>query len=72
MAYITAAEREAIPLADFAWPEKRKYPITSQGRFDAAIKLIGLQAKHLQPRLRARAIAIAKRKGYTLPETAGA
>jgi len=66
---VTAAQREATPLSDFGWPEQRKYPITSQARLDAAARLIGRAPASMQARIKARIIAIAKRKGYTLPDS---
>jgi len=66
---VSAAQRKAIPLSDFAWPEQRKYPITSQARLDAAATLIGRAPASKQPAIKARAIAIARRKGYTLPKS---
>src|SRR5581483_9325736 len=67
--YIPAAVRKQIPREDFAWPEERKYPITSQAHLDAAAKLIGRAPEAMQAKIKARAIAIAKRKGFKLPDS---
>lgn len=65
---LTKAERDAIPLEDFAWPEERKYPIDTQDHLDSAATLIGHAPDAMQPKIKARAIRIAKRKGFTLPD----
>src|SRR5579885_252763 len=65
---LTVKERKEIPLEDFAWPEERKYPIDSKAHLDAAAKLIGRAPENKQAEIKARAIRIAKRKGFTLPQ----
>jgi hypothetical protein len=65
---LTKAERDAIPLEDFAWPEERKYPIDTQDHLDSAATLIGHAPEAMQPKIKARAIRIAKRHGFTLPD----
>ncbi len=67
--YISKDERDDIPLADFAWPEQRKFPIDSQAHLDAAAKLIGRAPAGVQDKIKRNAIRIAKRKGLTLPDT---
>ena len=73
MAYMSVKERKARPDSDFAWPDAPggipKFPITSQEHLDAAVKLFGRAPSSAQARIKARIIAIAKRKGYTLPES---
>lgn len=69
MAYITAAERRGMPLSDFGWPEERKFPINSQAHLDAAARLIGRAPAAQRARIKARIIAIARRKGLSLPES---
>jgi hypothetical protein len=66
---LTVAARKQLPLEDFAWPEQRKYPITSQQRLDSAARLLGRAPTDMQPKIKARAIAIAKRKGFQLPDS---
>lgn len=69
---MTKAERAAIPREDYAWPDAPggpKYPINSQAHLDAAARLIGRAPASVQPRIKARATAIARRKGYQLPDT---
>lgn len=66
---LTKAQRDAIDDNDFAWPEEQKYPINSQAHLDAAAKLIGRAPADKQAAIKARAIKIAKRKGFTLPES---
>src|SRR5689334_12298877 len=65
---LTKAERDAIPLEDFAWPEERKYPIDTQDHLDSAATLIGHAPDAMQGKIKARAIRIAKRHGFTLPD----
>ncbi len=67
--YISKDERDKMSLADFAWPEQRKYPIDSQAHLDAAAKLIGNAPQSVQDKIKRNAIRIAKRKGLTLPAT---
>lgn len=67
--FISASERDAIPEEDFAWPEEKKYPITSQKRLDSAATLIGHAPEDKQGSIKERAISIAKRKGFSLPES---
>lgn len=67
--FISASERDAIPEEDFAWPEEKKYPITSQKRLDSAATLIGHAPEDKQDSIKQRAISIAKRKGFALPES---
>lgn len=67
--YLTKAQRDKIDDSDFAWPEQRKFPIDSQAHLDAAAKLIGRAPVSQQAKIKARAIKIAKRKGFTLPDT---
>ncbi|MDQ6892213.1 MAG: hypothetical protein M3167_05985 [Acidobacteriota bacterium] len=62
---LTAAQRKAIADEDFAGPD-RSFPIDTQAHLDAAAKLIGKAADPAA--VKAKAIAIAKRKGLTLPE----
>jgi phage head maturation protease len=66
---LSKAERDAIDDEDFAWPEEHKYPINTQAHLDAAAKLIGRAPEAEQAKIKARAIRIAKRKGFTLPES---
>jgi len=63
---ISAAERDSIAAEDFAGPG-RSFPIDSQAHLDAAAHLIGKAAD--PGAVKAKAIAIAKRKGFTLPES---
>ncbi len=65
---LSVKEREAIPLEDFAWPEERKFPIDSQEHLDSAAHLIGKAPADKRDAIKARAIDIAKRRGFTLPE----
>jgi hypothetical protein len=65
---LTKAERDSIPLEDFAWPEERKYPIDTQDHLDSAATLIGHAPETMQPKIKARAIRIAKRHNFTLPD----
>lgn len=63
---LTKAERDAIDEDDFAGPH-HSFPIDSQEHLDAAAKLIG-HADDPEA-VKKRAIAIAKRKGFKLPES---
>ena len=63
---ISQKERDAIDESDFAGPG-RSFPIDSQEHLDAAAKLIG-HADDPEA-VKRKAIAIAKRKGFTLPDS---
>lgn len=58
-------DRTEIPAEDFAGPDK-SYPIVDQGSVDSAAKLIGKAAD--PEAVKAKVIAIAKRKGLKIPE----
>src|SRR5262245_25951761 len=64
--YIPQKERDSYDASDFAGPE-RSFPITSQEQLDSAAKLIGHAADPAA--VKRKAIAIAKRKGFKLPES---
>lgn len=66
---LTVKERKEIPLEDFAWPEERKYPVDTQDHLDSLATLIGRAPADMQPKIKARAKAIAKRRGFTLPQS---
>ena len=69
---LTMKEREKIDDSDFAWPDAPdhpKYPIDTQDHLDAAAKLLGRAPENVQAKIKARAKAIAKRKGFTLPDS---
>ena len=63
--YIPQKERDSYDESDFAGPG-RSFPITSQAQLDAAAHLIGHAAD--PDAVKAKAIAIAKRKGFSLPD----
>lgn len=63
--YIPQKERDSYDAADFAGPD-RSFPITTQAQLDAAAHLIGHAAD--PEAVKRKAIAIAKRKGFTLPK----
>lgn len=64
--YISKDDRDAIDSDSFAGPHQ-SFPIDSQEHLDAAAKLIGHADN--PDAVKARAIAIAKRKGFKLPES---
>jgi hypothetical protein len=66
---IPMKERMAVALADFGWPEERKYPCRTQEELDAAAHLIGRAPAAQQPRIKARLMRIAARRGLALPAT---
>lgn len=63
--YIPQKERDSYDADDFAGPD-RSFPITTQAQLDAAAHLIGHAADPAA--VKAKAIAIAKRKGFKLPD----
>lgn len=63
---ISAAQRDKIDDSDFAGPSQ-SFPIDTQEHLDAAAKLIGHADN--PDAVKARAIEIAKRKGFTLPDS---
>lgn len=62
---LTKKERDAIDEDDFAGPD-HSFPIDTQAHLDAAAHLIGHAADPAA--VKNKAIAIAKRKGFTLPK----
>ncbi len=62
---IPQSERDAMPATDFAGPDQ-SFPIKTQADVDAAKRLIG-KAKDPEA-VKAKIIAIAKRKGLTVPD----
>lgn len=66
---LTVAERKEIDLADFAWPEERKFPCDTQEHVDACAKLLGHAPENKQAEIKARAIRIAKRHGFSIPDS---
>lgn len=64
--HYTDKDREKIPEEDFAGPG-RTYPIVTQGDVHDAAKLIGHAADPAA--VKAKVKAIAKRKGFSLPES---
>lgn len=67
VAYMTAEERNAIPLQDFADPESKSFPINSQEHVIAAAKLLHHAPMHKQATIKHRIMEIAHRKGFKLP-----
>lgn len=63
--YIPQKERDSYAAEDFAGPDQ-SFPITTQAQLEAAAHLIGHAA--YPEAVKAKAIAIAKRKGFTLPK----
>jgi len=63
---LSQKERDAIDDSDFAGPDQ-SFPIDTQAHLDAAAHLIGHAADPAE--VKAKAIRIAKRKGFTLPQT---
>lgn len=62
----TKAKRDALPAADFGDPERRLFPVADQDDVDSAARLIGKAAD--PEAVKRRIIAIAKRKGLTVPD----
>jgi hypothetical protein len=71
VAYVSKEERDKIPLANFADPKNRKFPINNQDHLDAAVKLVGRESPSAQAAIKARIKSIAKRLGLKLPASWG-
>ena len=69
--FISKAERDSIADEDFAG-KNRSYPIKKQADVDAAFHALGRAARTTTrvKTIRANIIKIAKRKGFTLPQSA--
>lgn len=65
---LTQAQRDKLPLSAFGYPEKRLYPILDASDVRAAASLIGKAPADVRDRIKARVIAIAKRKGFPIPK----
>lgn len=63
---LNRTEREKLPKSDFGDPERLLFPIMDQSDVKAAARLIG--KAHNPDAVKARIIAIAKRKGFDLPK----
>lgn len=64
-------DREKLPLSDFAYPEKRLYPIMDASDVTAAAHLVGRSNTGNPETIKANIIKIAKRKGFAdaIPKT---
>lgn len=70
--YISRAERDKIPLEDYAWPDapdRPEYPCDTQAHLDSCARLLGHAPASEQDKIKARAIHIAKRHKLQLPDT---
>ncbi len=68
MSNLTQSQRLKLPLSDFGWPDKRLYPIVDASDVSDAASLIGKAPAPMRGRIKARIIAIAKRKGFAIPD----
>lgn len=66
MSKLSKAERDKLPESDFGDPKRRLFPIVDQDDVESAAHLIG-KAKD-KDAVKARVIAIAKRKKFRIPE----
>lgn len=66
MSNLDTKQRKALPLSDFGDPDRRLFPIVDQDDVDSAAHLIG-KAKDPEA-VKRRIIAIAKRKGLSIPD----
>lgn len=70
--YLSVKQRKDISLQNYAWPDAPdgpKYPCDTQDHLDACATLIGRAPDAEQAKIKARAIAIAKRLKLALPDT---
>lgn len=70
--HLSADHRGEIDDEDFAWhdaPDGPQYPCHDQDHLDATAKHIGDAPDDVQPKIKARAKAIAQRKGLKIPDT---
>jgi hypothetical protein len=65
---LTQAQRDALPDSSFGWPEEKKYPILDASDVADAAALIGKAPEGMRDRIKRRIIAIAKRKGFPIPD----
>jgi hypothetical protein len=65
----TKEKRDALPVKNFAWPEKRKYPIEDQKDVDDAARLIGRAPEAMRSKIKSRIMSIAKRLDLKIPES---
>jgi hypothetical protein len=68
MSQLTAQQRRDLPLSSFGWPAKRLYPIVDASDVRGAAALLGKAPENMRPYIKARVIAIARRKGFPLPD----
>ena len=67
--YISKKEREGINKKYFGDPENLEYPARNQKEFDDAVRLSGRSKHKSKEAIQKRLKEIAKREGYTLPES---
>lgn len=70
--YITADARKQIPDEDFAWPDAPggpKYPCDTQEHVNSCAKLLGHAPEDKQSAIKERAIKIAKRHNFSIPDS---
>ncbi len=70
--YIPKAQRDKIAIEDFAWPDAPggpKYPCDTQDHVDSCATLIGHAPGGMQTKIKARAIRIAKRHNFSIPDS---
>lgn len=68
MSTLTNAQRLKLPLADFGDPERRRYPIVDASDVSDAASLLGKAAPSERDAIRKRIVAIARRKGFDIPD----
>lgn len=67
MSNLSQAERDKLPDSDYGDPQGRRFPILDQSDVDAAARLIGRAKGIDEAKVRARIVAICKRKELTPP-----
>jgi len=68
MSNLSQAERDKLPLSSFGDPANRKYPIVDASDVSDAASLIGKAPAFKRAAIKARIIAIARRKGFPIPD----
>jgi hypothetical protein len=68
MSTLTKAQRDRLPLSSFGDEAHRLYPIVDASDVRGAAALIGKAPASQRAHIKARIIAIAKRKGFPIPD----
>jgi hypothetical protein len=77
MAMLTNAQRDALPIEAFGFPERKLFPVTDQEDLDRAALLLDSISEETRPTVKSRLVELAKKlnlrlpQGWEIPQMAG-